>query len=51
MACESKVEFSGTKKRERGGNCPPKSSAENHNGPYARGKHVQVPSSPSAEKD
>jgi hypothetical protein len=36
MASESKVEFSGTKKRDKGGNTVPK-TAESHDGLYAPG--------------
>jgi hypothetical protein len=50
MACESKVEFSGTKEREMGGNSVAKQSAESHDGPYLKGKRVEVSSSPSDKK-
>jgi hypothetical protein len=44
---DSKVEFSGTKKRECGGNTVPTASAEQHDGPRATGKRIQVPTNPS----
>jgi hypothetical protein len=40
MATESKVEFSGTKKREKDGQTAPTETAEKHDGPRATGKRV-----------
>lgn len=47
MSKDTPVEFSGTKQREKGGQHAATNSAEKHDSPRAKGKHVQVPSSPS----
>ena len=47
MSKDTTVEFSGTKKREKGGQHAATQSAEKHDSPRAKGKRVQVPSSPS----
>jgi hypothetical protein len=44
---DTPVKFDSTKKREKGGNTVPKTSAENHDGPRATGKRIQVPTNPS----
>jgi hypothetical protein len=48
MSTETTVKFEGnTRAREKGGNTAPRASAEQHDGPRATGKRVQVPSNPS----
>ena len=37
---DTTVKYDGTKKREKGGNTTPKASAEAHDSPRAKGKHV-----------
>ena len=47
-ASETKVAFEGgTREREKGGQHAATQSAEKHDSPRAKGKRVQVPSSPS----
>jgi hypothetical protein len=47
MAKDTPVSFSKTREREKGGNTVPAASAENHDGPRATGKRIQVPTNPS----